>query len=72
MRLLPEGPTNQQGEYVFSNLSPGRYEVLCNATLADGRRTVVVTAGQSEPVTIRITIPKWRDLQPRKPPSERP
>ncbi len=67
-RLLPEGPTNERGEFVFSNLSPGRYEVRCfNATFADGRQTVPVTAGQSEPVTLRITIPKGRDLQPQKP-----
>jgi hypothetical protein len=67
-RLMPEGPTNEHGEFVFSNLSPGRYEVLCfNATLADGRQTVIATAGQSEPVALRITIPRWRDLQPRKP-----
>jgi len=73
LRLPPEGPTNQRGEFVFSNLSPGRYEVLCfNATFANGQQTVPVTAGQSEPVTLRITIPKWRDLQPRKPPSAQP
>ncbi len=73
VRLQPEGPTNQQGEFVFSNLSPGRYEVRCfNATFADGRQTVLVTAGQSEPVTLRITIPKGRDLQPRKPQAEQP
>jgi hypothetical protein len=66
-RLLPEGSTNQRGEFVFSNLSPGRYELLCNATLADGRRTAVATAGQTEPLVLRITIPKWRDLQPQKP-----
>jgi beta-lactamase regulating signal transducer with metallopeptidase domain len=67
-RLMPEGPTNQRGEFVFSNLSAGRYEVLCfNAARADGRQATVATAGQTEPVTVRITIPKWRDLQPQRP-----
>jgi hypothetical protein len=42
--------------------------VLCfNAARADGRLTVVATAGQAEPLILRITIPKWRDLQPQKP-----
>lgn len=71
LRLMSEGPTNQRGEFVFSNLSPGRYEVMClGVPIADGRQAVVATAGQAEPLTIRITIPEGRDLQPREPPTE--
>jgi beta-lactamase regulating signal transducer with metallopeptidase domain len=66
--LDAEGRTNGEGRFVFSNMAQREYRLgVRNANLADSRQSITVTGGQHEPVVLRIRIPEWSDLRPRKP-----
>ncbi len=66
--LEADGRTDEQGRFTFSNMAARLYSLsIRSANLADPRRPVVVTGGQSNPVTLRIRIPAGSDLKPREP-----
>ncbi len=66
-RLEPEAKTNENGEFVFSNMADRKYRLHVLARLADPRDEVFITGGQAEPVVVRINIPERSRLKPRKP-----
>jgi protocatechuate 3,4-dioxygenase beta subunit len=71
--LWAEGPTNMAGQFRFSNLDSDRYELwVVGAELETKGRMggLIVTAGQSKPVTLRVKIREGSRLKPRKPPAE--
>jgi hypothetical protein len=66
--LDAEGRTNDQSQFVFSNMAQRQYRLgVRNANLANLRESVIVTGGQSDPVVLRIRILEGSDLKPRKP-----
>lgn len=47
VQLRRNAETNEQGQYEFTNLPPGTYEVVAHTTaLTDARQTVTIAAGQ--------------------------
>lgn len=66
--LDAESPTNEQGEFVFSNMAARQYRInVRSANLAAPSRFVTATGGQDEPVMVRITIPEHSNLEPAPP-----
>jgi len=66
--LEAEAPTNQRGEFVFSNMAERSYNVTFSGTQnADPRTSYKIIGGQKERVIIRARIPEWSKLKPRKP-----
>jgi len=62
--LKAEDVTNEQGEFHFSNLGRGRYNLrIYNAN----SKEIVITGGQNEPVKLMVSIPEWSELKPKKP-----
>ncbi len=60
-----ESPTNDKGEFVFSNMSDKSYTLSFSGLQA--KESYTLTGGQVEPVIIRANIQKWSNLKPRKP-----
>ncbi|MDX9978539.1 MAG: M56 family metallopeptidase [Lentisphaeria bacterium] len=52
-----EDPTDEEGNFRFSNLLPGEYELWCGGPNAGNPRVV---AGQAEPVVWRWRVPRIR------------
>lgn len=66
--LDAEEKTDEHGQFRFSNMAKRKYRLgVRSANLANPRTSVTATGGQEEPVTLRIKIPEWSDLKPRKP-----
>ena len=66
--LEAEGRTNDQGQFVFSNMAQRQYHLnVRSANLANPRQSVIVTGGQSEPVVLQIRIPDGSGLKPSRP-----
>lgn len=66
--LDAEEKTDEHGQFRFSNMAERKYRLgVRSANLANPRTSVTATGGQEEPVTLRIKIPEWSDLKPRKP-----
>jgi len=61
---LAEAPTNEHGEFRFSNLAPGRYSLKF---YGGSNPDVVFRAGQAEPVEARVQLAAWSSLKPRPP-----
>ena len=63
--LEAENETDENGEFVFSNMSPFQYNLETGLKeIPEGNKA---TGGQKELVKIRVVIPEWSDLRPRKP-----
>ncbi|MBN1973932.1 MAG: M48 family metalloprotease [Sedimentisphaerales bacterium] len=68
-RLEAEGPTNDKGEFIFSNMSNLSYDIMLSggANPANPFNKSTLTGGQKESLIIRAQIPEWSKLKPRKP-----
>jgi hypothetical protein len=63
-RVEADLPSDMEGKFRFSTMGDREYFL---STSANEIKTVVVRAGQTEPVTIRVKIPKGSRLVPKKP-----
>jgi beta-lactamase regulating signal transducer with metallopeptidase domain/uncharacterized GH25 family protein len=63
-----EAPTNDKGEFVFTNMSEHSYNLSFSGVNSDNPRLPsMLIGGQEIPIIIRSTISEWSDLKPRKP-----
>jgi hypothetical protein len=62
-----EGPTDEAGAFRFSNLARGEYFLDVYGTTRAHGIAPVITAGQKDPVEVRVTIPAWSRLRPAPP-----
>lgn len=65
--LQAEGATNDQGQFVFSNMAEQQYQLVLLLNSLSDWTPVVVTGGQDEPGVIRIRIPTNSESMPQKP-----
>ncbi len=66
--LEADGRTNERGEFRFTNMGRREYRLnVRSANLADPRRKVVATGGQSQLVTLRIELRERTQLKIREP-----
>jgi len=66
--LNADGKTNERGEFRFTTMAAGEYSLhVREGQLAPASQNIRVTGGQSEPVTLRITLYQGTPLKPRQP-----
>ncbi len=61
-----EALTDREGRFRISTLPAGRCDLGVRSANFDGRQPSVA-AGNGEPVTLRVKLPEWSSLRPRRP-----
>ncbi|MCP4454128.1 MAG: hypothetical protein GY809_21925 [Planctomycetes bacterium] len=66
--LAAEQKTNAQGQFEFTNMGSGFYRLgVRGANMAAPNIPIVVTGGQAQAVTVKVTLLPWSELKPKKP-----
>ena len=63
--LEADEKTNAQGRFEFTNMGSSFYRLgIRGANMASPKAPTVVTGGQTQTVTVRVTLPPWSELKP--------